>query len=132
MDRDVQKMMDALAVREEQSRSQDHMARVIRGVARCATGLRRSIETVEGSPELALDALQVARRMLVDLLRSEGVELFGEVGEQIDPARHDIAAVEESASRSGIVLEVLQEGVRWEDAVLRKASVVASKAGSHQ
>jgi hypothetical protein len=32
----------------------------------------------------------------------------------------------------GVVLELLHEGVRWEDAVLGRASVVASKAGSQR
>jgi molecular chaperone GrpE len=65
---------------------------------------------------------------LMGMLRNEGVEKINSLGKQFDPNFHDaMLAVESKDSKKDMVVEVLQEGYRIKDKVLRHSKVKISK-----
>lgn len=67
------------------------------------------------------------RQQLEAILKGEGAEEIGCVGEKFDPAIHESLEEVESEKESGEVLEELQKGYKLDGRVLRPAKVKISK-----
>lgn len=67
------------------------------------------------------------RQQLEAILKGEGAEEIGCVGEKFDPAVHESLEEVESEKESGVVLEELQKGYKLDGRVLRPAKVKISK-----
>jgi molecular chaperone GrpE len=77
------------------------------------------------SPGSEADALDQARRLMLDTLQREGLGRIDAVDVAFDPHVHDAVAHVESdeASDGPRVVEVLRAGYRWKGVVLRPAMV---------
>ncbi len=77
----------------------------------------------DASPAV-LEGLQAIRRKMLAVLEREGVVPFNSVGEPFNPELHEAVASEKTdAYEPGVVVEEVQRGYRWGDAVLRPARV---------
>lgn len=88
-----------------------------------------------GQAEACKDVIQgveMTRKILLDAVRSHGLEILGTEGEPFDPDRHEAIGQEEKAgAEAGVVLKVMQKGYRLKDRLLRPAKVIVNgRAGS--
>ena len=128
MDRELKKMMEGVEVREAESRSREHLRRVFTGIVRCISNARRHLEAPAEGPSADREVLSTTHAALVELLRSEGVTLFGEAGDRVEAGRHEVMSVVDSPQETGTVVAVIEEGAVWSTGLLQKASVIASRA----
>ena len=76
-----------------------------------------------------LEGIQLVYRKLGTLLESEGVKKIDAHGRQFEPFEHEAVLYQESADRAeGTVLQVVRDGYKLHDKVLRAAQVAVSKA----
>ncbi len=80
---------------------------------------------LDTAPGFEADALDQARRLMLETLEREGLERIDGVDVAFDPYVHDaVAHVEgDEASDTPLVVEVLRAGYRWKGVVLRPAMV---------
>jgi molecular chaperone GrpE len=111
------------------------------GRARAAAALLTKILPVEDDLERALrdrpdddhtrswaDGIELIQRKLAALLESEGVEIIPAEGQTFDPTLHEAVTHEESRDhREGQIIEVIQQGYRLGERVLRPARVRVAK-----
>lgn len=99
--------------------------RLLGGMGQLMDSLGRAIQHSEGPWR---DGLLGIEAQFVSFLRDEGVELLGEVGEELNPWLHQAVDVRESPEFSrGQIVEVLRPGFRLKDGtVLRHADVVVA------
>ncbi len=87
-------------------------------------GFDRALQQVSDASPAVLEGLQAIRRKMLALLENEGVVPFDSVGEPFNPGLHEaVASVKTDAHEPGVVVDQLQRGYRWGDAVLRPARV---------
>ena len=68
--------------------------------------------------------MEMTFRSLQDALKKLGIESFGEVGEQFDPALHNaVMHIEDEALGEGVIVEVFQRGYRKGNKIIRFAMV---------
>lgn len=95
--------------------------------------LQRAIEHAGGgggSAELQglREGVELVLRELLAMLQRHGVERIQALGESFDPALHEaMAQVEDASAPPNTVVQVLQEGYRLRDRMLRPARVVVSR-----
>jgi molecular chaperone GrpE len=74
--------------------------------------------------------LQIKKQVL-DFLKSLGIEPIDCLGKKFDPNFHEVveevAPAEDSAGKSGIIIEEIQKGYKFQSKVLRPAKVKISK-----
>jgi molecular chaperone GrpE (heat shock protein) len=127
---DLNKLADVGTVREVIAEWRDRFAELLKRVARTASDARRVLEHEDADARNLRDALEALRGQLVEALRAEEAELFGRVGELVDPRRHQILETREPESDPCTILEVESEGLTWEGKVIDKAAVIASRRPS--
>ena len=77
-----------------------------------------------GDAEKVAEGLSMILSKLPDTLEKLGITPFGEVGETFDPALHNaVMHVEDESLGEGVIVEVLQQGYKYGDKVLRYAMV---------
>jgi molecular chaperone GrpE len=75
-----------------------------------------------------LQGVELVQRELLGALEKHGVGRVEALGQLFDPAVHEaMAQVPDAAAAPGTVLEVLQEGYRLRDRLLRPARVVVAR-----
>ena len=88
--------------------------------------LRRAVRErpeAEGYPDWA-DGIELIQRKLAALLEAEGVEVIPADGVAFDPALHEAVTYEPSNDhKEGEIIEVIQQGYRLGERVLRPARV---------
>ena len=68
--------------------------------------------------------LELIRKAFDEVLQKQGVEAFGQVGEEFDPNQHSAVAHQEDDSvGENCIAEVFQKGYRMGDRILRYAMV---------
>lgn len=88
--------------------------------------LERALKGRPNLPEIEawVAGLELIYRKLQALLEAEGVELIPAKGEMFDPAVHEAVTFEQvDGHRAGEVIDVLEQGYRLGDRVLRPAKV---------
>jgi molecular chaperone GrpE len=74
------------------------------------------------------DGIELIYRKLGALLDAEGIETIPAQGERFDPMVHEALTLEDSAEHGeGVVIEVIQQGYRLGERVLRPALVRVAK-----
>ena len=82
----------------------------------------------EGEQAGWADGVELIYRKFRSVLEAEGVETIEALGQPFDPNLHDAISHEESdEQQAGYVIEVLQQGYRMGDQVLRPALVRVAK-----
>lgn len=92
--------------------------------------LRRALRDRPSIPEAEawIEGIELIRQKLVSILEANGVEPVPAEGVPFDPNVHEAVTYEESGDhQSGYVIEVLQQGYRLGDRVLRPARVRVAK-----
>jgi len=117
-------------LREERRRWQDKIEALLLSVAAITSTVRRVLEETEPTAGELHEAMLSLRGQLVELLRTEGVTLFGKCWEQVDPATHSIWKKESSPVPLDHVVAVENEGVMWQGRVLQRAKVIVSNGSS--
>lgn len=107
-----------------------------RDMLNVADNVRRAIESVsaehrdaEGVKPL-LEGVELTERDLLNTLERHGIRRIDPKGERFDPNRHQaMFEIEDVATVSGTVLQVMQAGFSIGDRVLRPALVGVAKGG---
>ena len=69
--------------------------------------------------------MEHVRSLIVETFANHGVERFGKVGDQFDPALHEAAQEDKGAAgKEGEVIRVLRSGYRTGERVMRPAQVI--------
>ena len=76
-----------------------------------------------------LMGVEMTRKLLLDALKTHGLEVVGRPGEPFDPELHEAMGQEESAEMDeGHILNVMQKGYKLKERLLRPAKVMVSKS----
>jgi molecular chaperone GrpE len=76
------------------------------------------------TPASILAGTRVIYQRLKDLLQAQGVVPYSSAGQPFDPALHEaVDAIQTAQATSGVVLDELSRGYRWDDKILRPARV---------
>lgn len=92
--------------------------------------LERALEgrPTEGEPGVWADGIELVRRKLLALLDSHGVETINAIGQPFDPNYHEAISHEDTdEAKPGYVIDVVKQGYRMGDRVLRPALVRVAK-----
>lgn len=92
--------------------------------------LERALEgrPTEGEPGVWADGIELVRRKLLAVLDSHGVETINAVGQPFDPNFHEAISHEDTdEAKPGYVIDVVKQGYRMDDRVLRPALVRVAK-----
>jgi molecular chaperone GrpE len=114
-----------------QKASRDGMRRVAGELLPALDDFERALahaEAEEGDSEHHLTAgIRLVQQKMIDALRRAGIEPYSPKGELFDPHLHEAVAQQPAdGAEPGIVLEVVQNGYRLGDDVLRPARVVVA------
>jgi molecular chaperone GrpE len=114
-----------------QKASRDGMRRVAAELLPALDDFERALahaEAEEGDEEHHLTAgIRLVQQKMLDALRRAGIEAFSPKGEPFDPHLHEAVAQQPAdGAQPGTVLEVVQNGYRLGDDVLRPARVVVA------
>ena len=115
-----------------QKASRDGMRRVAGELLPALDDFERALahaEAEEGDAEHHLTAgIRLVQQKMLDALRRAGIEQFSPMGERFDPHQHEAVAQQPAAdgAEQGTVLEVVQNGYRLGEDVLRPARVVVA------
>src|SRR3954452_14105012 len=114
-----------------QKASRDGMRRVAAELLPALDDFERALahaEAEESDEEHHLTAgIRLVQLKLLDALRRAGIEPFSPLGEEFDPHLHEAVAQQPAdGAQPGTVLEVVQNGYRLGDDVLRPARVVVA------
>jgi molecular chaperone GrpE len=115
-----------------QKASRDGMRRVASELLPALDDFERALahaEAEESDNEHHLTAgIRLVQQKMLDALRRAGIEQFSPKGEPFDPHQHEAVAQQPAAdgAEQGTVLEVVQNGYRLGEDVLRPARVVVA------
>jgi molecular chaperone GrpE len=114
-----------------QKAARDGMRRVASELLPALDDFERALahaEAEEGDQEHHLTAgIRLVQQKMLDALRRAGIEQFSPKGEPFDPHQHEaIAQQPADGAEQGTVLEVVQNGYRLGEDVLRPARVVVA------
>jgi molecular chaperone GrpE len=87
-------------------------------------GFDQALQRIGNTPSSISEGMQVIHRKLLALLEKEGITPLASLGEIFNPELHEaIGSVESEEHESGVVIDEVQRGYRWNDEVLRPARV---------
>jgi molecular chaperone GrpE len=114
------------AARDQQSLVLLANERLVKELLPVLDDLGRALQAVEEHEEAKLEeGVQLVHRALADLLRREGLAEI-ETNGHFDPHVHEALLAQPSEEDEGTVIEVVQQGYRLGDRVLRPARVVVA------
>jgi molecular chaperone GrpE len=88
----------------------------------------RALEQMGHESVAVIEGLQTIRRKLMSTLEAHGVSRYESQGQKFDPSLHEAAGtVETDRCEPGVVANVIREGYRWGDEVLRPAHVLVAR-----
>ncbi len=104
-------------------------ADLLRPLLDIADNFERALQAMDGSEEVTAagvrQGVELIHQNFRTVLRDRGVEPIEAAGTEFDPALHEAVAQVPSADHAaGIVIDVVQQGYRFGDLVLRPARVV--------
>ncbi len=72
------------------------------------------------------EGIEMVYKNIMDTLRKEGLQEIASTG-KYDPYMHDIAAIKDSDEPDGNILQVITKGYKFNNNIIRPASVIISK-----
>ena len=107
-------------------------AEVLRPLLEIADNFERALQAMDGgeaesteSAEGVRQGVTMIQQKLQSVLRERGVEAIAALGAEFDPALHEaVAQLPSEEHAAGIVIDVVQQGYRFGEMVLRPARVV--------
>jgi molecular chaperone GrpE len=104
-------------------------ADVLRPLLDVADNFERALQAMDGSEDASAQSVRQGVEMIHNsfrtVLKDRGVEAIEAAGAEFDPALHEaVAQVPSEDHESGTVIDVVQQGYRLGDLVLRPARVV--------
>lgn len=111
--------------REWDSAAQAGKRQLVLALLEVMDDFERAFAYASTAPESLPVGTRVIHQRLTDLLQTQGVAPYKSVGEPFDAALHEAVDVTTTTDRekSGVVLDDLRHGYRWENEVLRPARV---------
>jgi molecular chaperone GrpE len=114
--------------RERASAAQAGKREMVLSLLDVLDDFERALEHVGEAPASLSAGVSAIYQRLAGLLESQGVIPFESVGRPFDPALHEAAgSVESDEQESGVVLDELRRGYRWEEELLRPARVLVAR-----
>ncbi len=126
---------ELVSEKEERMRLMGSVERLLRHLI----GVAETVERVAGLYSLSDDSnarslsegLRLVSGSIEKVLREEGVEVIGDVGERFDPVVHEaVGFVESEQQEEGTVVSVVERGFAFRGKVLRPAKVIVAKRAS--
>ena len=118
---------DNFRKRTQAERSQVYagaVADTLGGILPIIDNLQYASKYAGGDPEKVAEGVGMILSKLPETLEKLGITAFGEPGETFDPTIHNaVLHVEDENLGEGVIAEVLQQGYRFGDKVLRYAMV---------
>jgi len=123
---------ELVSEKEERMRLMGSVERLLRHLI----GVAETVERVAGLYSLSDDSnarslsegLRLVSSSIEKVLREEGVEVIGDVGERFDPVVHEaVGFVESEEHGEGTVVSVVERGFAFRGKVLRPAKVIVAK-----
>ena len=94
-----------------------------------ADDLSRAIDNLpDDADETWIEGISLVARNLSNSLEMEGVQKIIAIGEQFDPYQHEAIMYEERCEEEGTIVNVIQDGYKLNDRILRPARVVVAQA----
>ena len=114
------------AAREQQAAERRGVSRVVRELLPALDNLERALGAANADDQLA-EGIRLVQAELHAALARVGIENFSPAGEQFDPTIHEAMATQPvEGTESGIVVEVYQQGYRFDGEVIRPAKVIVA------
>ena len=122
--------------REAETRVEYAIQEFTREILPVADSIRRALGTAEETRDAKalLEGVRLVDKQFHDILARHGVEpVKAEVGESFDHSRHDVLAVQPTNEYpENAITEVVEQGYRIKDRVLRPAKVLVAKPVEEQ
>ena len=128
MDLDLDLIADSQGARQERRAAQERLRKLFKQVGRILSEIRRTLQACPDAQGDVAESLKVAEAQLTELLREEGVTVFGAVNDRFDPSRHHIQEVRLPAGPVCEVVNVEEVGLEWEGQVFQKAVVAVCES----
>jgi len=110
--------------RERDSAAQAGKRQLVLALLDVMDDFERALAYANTAPESILAGARVIHQRLMDLLQAQGVVPYSSTGQPFDPALHEaVDAIKTDQATSGVVLDELSRGYRWDDKILRPAHV---------
>ena len=110
--------------RERDSAAQAGKRQLVLALLDMMDDFERALAYANTAPESILAGARVIHQRLTDLLQAQGVVPYSSTGQPFDPALHEaVDAIKTDQATSGVVLDELSRGYRWDDTILRPARV---------
>ncbi|MCP4574304.1 MAG: nucleotide exchange factor GrpE [bacterium] len=106
-------------------------ADLLRPLLAVADDLERALGSMTEDPDATVDNMRegvvLIRQRFENVLKEKGVEVVEAQGAEFDPAVHEaVGQFEREGVEAGVVIEVVQQGYRLGDLLLRPARVIIS------
>lgn len=111
------------SVRDTEQRITQSLGQFARDMLEVADSLDRAIGAEGGSHE----GLNQIQKLLVQVMKRQGIESFESIGEKFDPTRHEAIAMIPSPKEEGIICDQVCRGYCLKDKIIRPAQVVVSQ-----
>ncbi len=110
--------------RERDSAAQAGKRQLVLALLDMMDDFERALAYANTAPASILAGARVIHQRLTDLLQAQGVVPYSSTGQPFDPALHEaVDAIKTDQATSGVVLDELSRGYRWDDKILRPAHV---------
>jgi len=110
--------------RERESAAQAGKRQLVLALLDVLDDFERALAYANTASESMLTGARVIHQGLTDLLQAQGVVPYTSAGQPFDPALHEaVDAIKTDQATSGVVLDELSRGYRWDDKILRPAHV---------
>lgn len=110
--------------RDRQEAARNGKREIVLGMIDVLDDFDRAWQQMGDARLSVLEGLQAIRRKMLAVLETQGVVPFNSIGEVFNPELHEaVAAVQTDTCPPGVIIEEVQRGYRWGDAVLRPARV---------
>jgi len=111
------------SVRDTEQRIAQSIGQFARDMLEVADSLDRALEAEGGAHE----GLAQIQKLLIQVMKRQGIESFESVGEKFDPTRHEAIAMIPSDVDEGTICDQVCKGYCLQDKVIRPAQVVVSQ-----
>jgi len=111
------------SVRDTEQRITQSIGQFARDMLEVADSLDRALQAEGGAHE----GLAQIQKLLIQVMKRQGLESFESVGEKFDPTRHEAIAMIPSPQEEGTVCDQVCKGYCLQEKVIRPAQVVVSQ-----